>query len=92
MSVRTRSMAALVVRALVFSLAACATAVIGSTIADARAAYPEAEEIPGVGDRRYLRAVDDAGSALFLTYTEGGETVWALTATSLDTPPYEPCA
>lgn len=65
---------------------------IGSTVDDARAAYPDAEETRGEGDRRYLR-VDEAGeSALFLSYTDGEQVIWALTATSLETPPYEPCA
>jgi len=65
---------------------------IGSSVDDARAAYPSAEEIRGAADRRYLKIADDAGTALFLSYTDGGDAIWALTATSLDSPPYEPCA
>ena len=65
---------------------------IGSRVDDARAAYPDAEEIPGAGDRLYLKVDGDAETALFLSYTAGGETIWAVTATSLETPPYEPCA
>jgi hypothetical protein len=65
---------------------------IGSTIPDARAAYPDAEVVPSLGDRRYLKVGDDGASALFFTYTEGQDVVWAVTATSLDAPPYEACA
>ncbi|MFB8386768.1 hypothetical protein ACFC3F_06465 [Microbacterium sp. NPDC055910] len=65
---------------------------IGSSVEDARAAYPDAVEIPGVGDRLYLKVPGDAGAALFLSYSDGGDVIWALTATSLQTPPYEPCA
>ena len=65
---------------------------IGSTVAEALAAYPDADEVASEGDRRHLRVAEADGSALFLSYTEGDEVIWALTATSLESPPYEPCA
>ena len=65
---------------------------IGSTLDEAMAAYPDARELAGVGDRRYLEVESGPQSSLFLSYTDGDDVVWALTATSLDLPPYEPCA
>lgn len=65
---------------------------IGSRVDQALAAYPDAVEIESVGDRRYLAIESDAGTgSVFLTYTAGTDTIWAVTATSLDEPPYESC-
>lgn len=66
---------------------------IGSRMDQALAAYPDAVEIESVGDRRYLaiESEDGAGS-VFLTYTAGTDIIWAVTATTLDEPPYESCA
>lgn len=64
---------------------------IGSTIEEARAVYPDAEEIVSAGDRRYLRVASDGDSALFLAFTDGEPVIWGLTATILDEPPYELC-
>jgi len=68
---------------------------IGSTVEEALAAYPDAESLApdGMGDRRYLRVeTGDGAQALFLTYTEGQPLIWAVTATTFEVPPYEPCA
>lgn len=67
---------------------------IGSTLDDALAAYPDAEQIDGPGPTDYLRvgSTGDGASSLFLTYSNGEDVVWAVTATSLPQPPYEPCA
>ncbi|WP_312168480.1 hypothetical protein [Microbacterium sp.] len=65
---------------------------IGSRVDQALAAYPDAVEIESVGDRRYLAIESEAGTgSVFLTYTAGTDTIWAVTATSLDEPPYESC-
>ena len=67
---------------------------IGSTVEQARFAYPDAEELApeGMGDRRYLK-IDSGGEGnVFLSFTDGGERIWALTVTTLPVPPYEPCA
>lgn len=64
---------------------------IGSTVDEARAAYPDAEEIAGVGDRRYLKVEADDTGALFLSYTDGVDRIWGVTATTLEAPPYESC-
>lgn len=66
---------------------------IGSRMDQALAAYPDAAEIESVGDRRYLKIESDAGAgSVFLTYTAGTDIIWAVTATTLDEPPYESCA
>lgn len=67
---------------------------IGSTVDDALAAYPDAEQLApeGMGDRRYLRVDGDGEADMFFSYTEGEERIWAVTMTSLPLPPYEPCA
>jgi hypothetical protein len=66
---------------------------VGSRMDQALAAYPDAVEIEGVGDRRYLAIESSAGAgSVFLSYTAGLDIIWALTATSLDEPPYESCA
>lgn len=65
---------------------------IGSRMDQALAAYPDAVEVEGVGDRRYLEIESETGTgSLFLTYTAGTDTIWAMTATTLDEPPYESC-
>jgi hypothetical protein len=67
---------------------------IGSTVEEARVAYPDAEELApdGMGDRRYLK-VDSGGEGnVFLSFTDGGERIWAVSVTTLPVPPYEPCA
>lgn len=67
---------------------------IGSTVEEARVAYPDAEELSpeGMGDRRYLKVASGGGGNVFLSFTEGGERIWAVTETTLPVPPYEPCA
>lgn len=65
---------------------------IGSRVDQALAAYPDAVEIESVGDRRYLAIESEEGTgSVFLTYSAGTDTIWAVTATSLDEPPYESC-
>lgn len=65
---------------------------IGSRMDQALAAYPDAVEVEGVGDRRYVRIESETGTgSLFLTYTAGTDIIWAMTATTLDEPPYESC-
>jgi len=67
---------------------------IGSTVEEARVAYPDAEELSpeGMGDRRYLKVNSGGEANVFLSFTDGGERIWALTVTTLPVPPYEPCA
>lgn len=66
---------------------------IGSRMDQTLAAYPDAVEIESVGDRRYLAIESQAGAgSVFLTYTAGSDIIWAVTATTLDEPPYESCA
>lgn len=65
---------------------------VGSRVDQALAAYPDAAEIESVGDRRYLAIESEAGTgSVFLTYTAGIDTIWAVTATTLEEPPYESC-
>ncbi|MFJ2544037.1 hypothetical protein [Microbacterium sp. NPDC087589] len=65
---------------------------VGSRVDQALAAYPDASEIESVGDRRYLAVESQAGAgSVFLTYTAGTDTIWAVTATTLEEPPYESC-
>lgn len=65
---------------------------VGSRMDEALAAYPDAVEIESVGDRRYLAIESEAGTgSVFLTYTAGTDIIWAVTATTLDEPPYESC-
>lgn len=67
---------------------------IGSTVTEARAAYPGLEEPApaGMGDRRYLMVDTGGAGDTFFTYTEGEERIWEYGVTSLAFPPYEPCA
>ncbi|AXL11186.1 hypothetical protein DXT68_02830 [Microbacterium foliorum] len=66
---------------------------VGSRVDEALAAYPDATEIESVGDRRYLAIESEAGvGSVFLTYTAGSDIIWAVTATTLEKPPYESCA
>jgi hypothetical protein len=67
---------------------------IGSTVEEARVAYPDAEELApqGMGDRRYLKVASGEEGDVFLSFTDGGDRIWALTVTTLPVPPYEPCA
>lgn len=67
---------------------------IGSSLDEARAAYPDAATIPTPdGPQHFLKvAVGDDGAALFLAYTEGTPVIWGMTATTLQAPPYEPCS
>ena len=67
---------------------------IGSTVEEARVAYPDAEELApeGMGDRRYLKVDAGGEGSVFLSFTDGDERIWALTVTTLPVPPYEPCA
>ena len=65
---------------------------LGSRVDEVLTAYPDAVEIESVGDRRYLAIESEPGTgSVFLTYTAGGDIIWAVTATSLDEPPYESC-
>ncbi|MER7448634.1 hypothetical protein [Microbacterium sp. NPDC097977] len=65
---------------------------VGSRMDEALAAYPDAVEIESVGDRRYLAIESEAGTgSVFLTYTAGSDIIWAVTATTLEKPPYESC-
>lgn len=64
---------------------------VGSRVDQALAAYPDAAEIESVGDRRYLAIESEAGGSVFLTYTTGTDIIWAVTATTLEEPPYESC-
>jgi hypothetical protein len=65
---------------------------LGSRVDEALAAYPDAVEIESVGDRRYLAVESEADTgSVFLTYTAGTDIIWAVTATTLDEPPYESC-
>lgn len=65
---------------------------LGSRVDEALAAYPDAVEIESVGDRRYLAIESEAGTgSVFLTYTAGTDIIWAVTATTLEEPPYESC-
>lgn len=65
---------------------------VGSRVDEALAAYPDAVEIESVGDRRYLAIESEPGTgSIFLTYTAGTDIIWAVTATTLDEPPYESC-
>ncbi len=67
---------------------------IGSTVDEVWAAYPDGEQVSNhaMGDRRYLKVESAEGSALFLSYSEGADRIWGITATSLEQPPYEACA
>lgn len=67
---------------------------IGSTLDDAFAAYPDAEEIETPdGVTSYLKVATGPGlESLFLAYSEGTAIIWGLTATTLQAPPYEPCS
>ncbi|MDN3445093.1 hypothetical protein [Microbacterium sp. APC 3901] len=65
---------------------------VGSRVDQALAEYPDAAEIESVGDRRHLAIESEAGiGSVFLTYTAGVDTIWAVTATTLEEPPYESC-
>jgi len=65
---------------------------LGSRLDQALAVYPDAAEIESAGDRRYLAIESEAGTgSVFLTYTAGTDTIWGVTATTLDEPPYESC-
>jgi hypothetical protein len=65
---------------------------IGSRVDEALDAYPDAVETESVGDRRYLAIESEAGiGSVFLTYTAGTDVIWAVTATTLEEPPYESC-
>lgn len=65
---------------------------LGSRVDEALSAYPDAVEIESVGDRRYLAIESEVGTgSVFLTYTAGTDIIWAVTATTLDEPPYESC-
>ncbi len=67
---------------------------IGSTVEEARVAYPDAEELApeGMDDRRYLKVDSGEEGSVFLSFTDGDERIWAFTVTTLPVPPYEPCA
>lgn len=68
---------------------------LGSTRDEVRAAYPTVEEVtPSIGDGTYLRLnVDDSGDGgRFFEFPAGDDRVAAITLTTRDEPPYEPCA
>uniref|UniRef100_UPI00135A7D90 hypothetical protein n=1 Tax=Microbacterium sp. 18062 TaxID=2681410 RepID=UPI00135A7D90 len=65
---------------------------LGSTLTEAQSAYPDAETIAAPGDLRHLRVESGEVGSLFLTYDEGSDVIRQITATTLEQPPYEPCA
>lgn len=65
---------------------------IGSTVAEAREAYPDAEDVSQTDARHYLKVLADDDSAVFFGYQPGTDVIWEVIATNLAVPPYEPCA
>lgn len=65
---------------------------IGSTVQEARDAYPDAEDVQQTDTRHYLKVLADDDSAVFLGYQPGTDVIWEVIVTDLAMPPYEPCA
>lgn len=67
---------------------------IGSTLDEARTAYPDVREVPAAeGPQRYLEVTTgDRPEPLFLAYSDGTPVIWGVVATDVETPALAPCA